>query len=207
MENSGIAQPFEPSLCLTTSESETSEIGQNELQHFLLEQSAQQSSSDESTENSSELNENGDIVDAENNQSSSASEEEDAVQMASIIQNLQIEESTFETTENLLENTLEENLLCSFAVQNNITRTVMEELVGLLRKNNFQCSNLKQTTYKNMRMAWNQLRPLNKKSVIISVIPVINTGSKSKEKKKRIEEFMLFNPLLHQLTEKIEVKY
>ncbi len=123
-----------------------------------------------------------------------------------MLKNLELEElGETNSGENLASNTTEENLLCSFAVQNNISRTAMERLVEMLRENNFQTNNLKHVNYKNMRISWNKQRPLHKTTITVPVVPVITTGSRSKNKKTRIEEFMAFNPLLHQLSDKIEV--
>jgi hypothetical protein len=100
------------------------------------------------------------------------------------------------------ENTKEEDLLCSFAVQKNLSRDVMEDLLAMLTKPDFMLEHIT-VNYRKMRSAWTGQRPLKKYTIKIATVQKTKLGKK-KGKKQR-EQFSAFNPDIHDLSQKIDV--
>jgi hypothetical protein len=99
------------------------------------------------------------------------------------------------------ENTKEENILCSFAVKNSLSRSVMEDLIQVL-KSNFSPENIK-VNYRKMRGCWASKRPIKKFTVCIPTVQTTKLGKKNK--KKKVHRFVAFNPAVHDLSEKVDV--
>jgi hypothetical protein len=102
------------------------------------------------------------------------------------------------------QNTKEENLLCSFAVQHSLSRNTMDALI-LILQDNFLPENIT-VNYRKMKRVWNAKRPIKKFSVIIPTVQKTKLGRKKKKENGK-HSFVAFNPAVHDLTQKVDVKF
>jgi hypothetical protein len=151
---------------------------------------------------SEELNENGEETNSSISSSGCSAQEIIEIQKS-------LEEACFEDEEVDLnsyggyQNTKEENLLCSFAVQNSLSRSTMEHLIQILQ-DNFLPENIK-VNYRKMKGVWSAKRPIKKFSVIIPTVQKTKLGKK-KKKKNGEHSFVAYNPAVHDLSQKVDVK-